>query len=70
MTATAALKHDTPRTLEDERRYQAEAFGLPETASWSQIQEIVRNLPPESFVNYEDWVLLMRGKGARLRALV
>lgn len=70
MTATAVLKNDTPRTLEDERRYQAEAFGLPLSSSWSEIQQVVRDLPEDGFVNYEDWVRTMNSKGARLRALV
>lgn len=70
MTATAVLKHEAPRTLEDERQYQALAFGLDPSASWSEIQKTVKELPQDGFVVYEDWVGIMRDKGVRLQALV
>lgn len=70
MTTAVELTTTTPRTLEDERRYQAEAFNLDPSASWAMIQQTVRDLPEDGFINYEDWVKTMNSKGARLRALV
>lgn len=70
MTTAVELTTTTPRSLEDERQYQAEAFNLDPSASWSMIQQTVRDLPEDGFVNYEDWVKTMNSKGARLRALV
>jgi hypothetical protein len=69
MTTNVGLTATPPRSLEDERRYQAEAFGLDQSASWTAIQQAVRSLPEDGFVNYEDWVNTMNSKGARLRAL-
>lgn len=70
MTDVSVLTTNEPRTLEEERRYQAKSFGLSEDAPWSLIQKTVRELPEGGFVNYEDWVHVMRRKGVRLQALV